>query len=145
MKMKRTVLAVVCVMVLGAAVAPAQDTIIDSVLKACEPEITEYCSRVTLGEGRLLACFYAHEDKLSGACQYALYDAAAQLDAFATAVTYVATSCHDELLKFCGDVQLGEGRVGTCLLEHKAEAGAECQKAIADVGFEMVEETPAAK
>jgi len=92
------------------------------------------------GEGRLLACFYAHEDKLSGRCQYALYEAAAELDAFATAVTHVATQCKDDLMKYCAEVELGEGRVGTCLLDHKAELTAGCQQAIADVGLEKVEE-----
>jgi hypothetical protein len=40
----------------------AQESIVDKVTTACEPEIKAYCSQVTLGEGRLLACFYAHED-----------------------------------------------------------------------------------
>jgi len=75
--MKRNVLVVVvAVMLLSVTGAWAQDSIIDNVMKACETEINTYCSQVTLGEGRLLACFYAHEDKISGRCQYALYEGA---------------------------------------------------------------------
>ena len=33
---------------------------------------------MTPGQGRVLACLYAHGDKLSAKCEYALYDAAAQ-------------------------------------------------------------------
>lgn len=139
MRAKMTV-AIVGLILLGAVGAWAQDSIVDKVMTACDPEVKAYCSQVSLGEGRLLACFYAHEDKLSGRCQYALYEAAAELDAFATAVTHVATQCKDDLMKYCAEVELGEGSVGTCLLEHKAELTAACQQAIADVGLEQVEE-----
>jgi len=131
---------VVAGVVLGATGSWAQDEIVDNVMTACEPEITNYCSQVTLGEGRLLACFYAHEDKLSGSCQFALYEAAAQLEQFATAVTHLATECSDDLMKFCAAVELGEGRVGTCLLEHKAEVTDACRQAMDDVELEAADD-----
>ena len=136
----KILVAIVGVVLLSAAGAWAQESIVDNVKKACETEITTYCSQVTPGEGRILACFFAHEDKLSGRCQYALYEAAAELDAFAAAVTHVATECKDDLLKYCAQVELGEGRVATCLLDHKAEVTAACQQAITDVGLEKVQE-----
>jgi len=141
--MRRTMLMTVVTVMLvgfGATTAVAQDTIIDGVMKACKTEVDEYCSKVTPGEGRLLACFYAHGDKLSGQCEYALYDAAAQLEQFAAAVTYLAQACHEDLLEYCGEVQMGQGRVGTCLVEHKAQVTDECRTAIDDVGLEIVEE-----
>jgi hypothetical protein len=137
--MRKMLLVVLAVLLLRASGAGAQDEIIDNVLKACEPEITAYCSQVTLGEGRLLACFYAHEDKLSGRCQWALYEGAAQLEQFAAAVTHLAIECRDDLLEFCAEVELGEGRVGTCLLEHKPEVTEACRQAIDDVGLEFAE------
>jgi hypothetical protein len=118
----------------------AQDDIIDNVMQSCDAEIEAYCSQVTLGAGRLLACFYAHEDKLSGRCQYALYEGAAQLEQFAAAVTHLAVECHDDLMTYCAEVELGEGRVGTCLLEHKAEVTDACRQAIDDAGLEFVDE-----
>jgi len=138
--MKNQLIVVVgIVLALSATGAWAQEDIIDNVMAACQPEIDAYCSQVTLGEGRLLACFYAHEDKISGRCQYALYEGAAQLEQFAAAITHVATECMDDLENFCAEVELGEGRVGTCLLEHKAEVSAACSQAIDDVGLEVVE------
>ena len=139
--MKKQVLVFVMAgVLLGATGAFAQDEIIDHMMKACETEINTYCSQVMPGEGRLLACFFAHEDKISGRCQYALYEGAAVLEDFTMAVTHVATECHDDLLKFCGEVEVGEGRVGTCLVEHKAEVAESCRQAMDDVGLEIVEE-----
>ena len=137
---KNVLIVVVAILMLSVTGAFAQESIIDSVMEACEPEITAYCSQVTLGEGRLLACFYAHEDKLSGRCQYALYQAVADLEDFAAAITHIATQCEDDLMKFCAEVELGEGRVGTCLLEHKDEVTEACSQAMDDVGLEVVNE-----
>jgi hypothetical protein len=138
--MKRNLLlTTVGVVLLVASAAGAQEEIIDNALTACEPEITAFCSQVTPGEGRLLACFYAHSDKLSGRCEYALYQGAVELEQFVSALNHVATECHDDLMKFCGDVEVGEGRVGTCLLEHKAEVMPACAQAMDDVGLEVIE------
>ena len=139
--MKKNVLFVVAAaLLLSVSGVWAQEEIIDDVMEACEPEIKAYCSQVTLGEGRLLACFYAHEDKISGTCQWAIYEGAAQLEQFAAAVTHLARECMDDLEKFCAEVEHGEGRVGTCLLEHKAEVTDACSQAMDDVGLELVEE-----
>jgi len=116
-----------------------EEDVVDQVVKACEDEIESYCSQVTPGEGRLLACFYAHGDKLSGRCEYALYSAAAQLEQFAAAVTHLATQCHEDLVNYCSEVEMGEGRVASCLLEHKEEVAEACRKAIDDTGLEVVE------
>lgn len=139
--MKKSVLvAIVGIILLGVTGVWAQEDVVDEILAACQPEIEAYCSQVTPGEGRLLACFYAHGDKISPRCEYALYEGAAALEQFANALTYLATECHDDLLKFCGDVEMGEGRVGTCLLEHKADVTDGCRQAIDDTGLELVEE-----
>ena len=113
--------------------AASEDTLVSQVQKGCESEIKDFCSQVTLGEGRLLACFYAHEDKLSGQCQFALYSAAAQLEHAVSALNYVAGQCIDDIETMCPDVQAGEGRILNCL-ESKGEAlSSACRTAIDDV------------
>ena len=126
--------------VAGAWAQEGEGGVIENAMTACEPEITAFCSQVTPGEGRLLACFYAHQDKLSGKCEYALFEAAAALEDFAAAVTYLAESCLDDMEKHCAQVELGEGRVATCLIERKAEVTDACRQAMDDVGLELVEE-----
>ena len=140
MKKVAVLLTIMILAVLGASgVAAEEEDPIQNAIDACEPEIKAYCSQVTLGEGRLLACFYAHEDKLSGRCSWALYEGAVALEEIAAAISHVATQCMDDMVKHCAAVEMGEGRVASCLLEHKAEVTKGCKQAIDDVGLEMVD------
>ena len=116
----------------------AEDDLLAAVQTACAEDKAKFCSQVTPGDpDRMLACAYAHEDKLSGACSFALYEAAAALEEAAAAVVYIAESCIDDAEKYCGEVRLGEGRVLSCLAENKSKISATCTTAIEEtVGFD---------
>jgi hypothetical protein len=125
----------------GAAQTPTQDVtaamqgqLSAQVLEGCSGELAQHCADITTGEGRLLACLYAHGDKLSGQCDYALYDAAARLEQAIGAVTYVATECRRELDTYCASVEAGEGRVAQCLKDHAGELSPGCDQALTTVG-----------
>ena len=127
---------------LGAGPSPAQDAsaamqgpLAKQVREGCTTELTRYCAEVTPGEGRLLACLYAHGDKLSGQCEFALYDAAARLERAINAVTYVASECRSDLEKHCANVEVGEGRVAQCLKDHTSGLSPGCAQALANVGM----------
>jgi len=113
----------------------AQQSLTETVVNGCKAELQKYCSNVTPGEGRVLACLYAHNDKLSGRCEYALYDAAAQLERAAAALAYVANECGPDLRKYCTGVQAGEGRLLDCLKKKDAEVSNRCKQARKDVGL----------
>ncbi len=132
MKFRITVLLAVSALFSFAGNASAQD-IVSDVQKGCGVEIEKYCSQVSMGEGRLLACFYAHEDKLSGQCEYTLYKASAQLEHAISALNYVAGQCQDDIIAHCAQVQLGEGRVKDCLESHTDTVSAACKTAMAEV------------
>lgn len=112
--------------------ASAQDSLLEYVVTACEADLKQYCSQVTPGEGRMLHCVAAHEDKLSGQCEYALYEAATLLQQLSAAIVYVAESCETEIETLCSDVKAGEGRILQCLEENDAQIGETCRKSIAD-------------
>jgi hypothetical protein len=137
---KRIMMLVVLSLVLGVGGAIAEDDVIEMAFEACQPELETFCSQVTPGDGRLLACFFAHEDKVSGKCNWAIYQASVAVEEFFSAISHVATECHDDLLEYCGEVQMGEGRVGWCLLDHEEEVSASCRQAMKDVELEAVEE-----
>jgi len=120
---------------LPARSAVALEKLVDSVAKGCEKEITTYCEDVTPGEGRILACLYAHEDKLTGRCEYALYDAAVQLERVVAALTYVTNECRDDLKAYCADVKPGEGRLIDCIEKNNEKVSDRCKQAIKDTAL----------
>ncbi len=120
-------------LVLATPVLAAED-LVESVAKGCKKEIKTYCKAVTPGEGRIIAYLYAHGDKLSGQCEYALYDAAVQLERFVAALTYVANECEDDLEKYCSNIRPGQGRLLDCLDKNRKKVSKRCKQAFEDVG-----------
>ena len=119
----------------GGLPAVAQQPLAEQVLEGCASELETYCAAVTPGDGRLLACLYAHGDKLSGQCDFALYEAAVRLERAISALTYVASECRADIESLCAGVQMGEGRIAQCLNEQAAELSESCDRALADVGL----------
>jgi hypothetical protein len=124
-------------MVVVASASPvlAEQPIAEQVLEGCKTELETWCQTVTPGEGRLLACLYAHEDQLSGQCEYALYDAAVRLDRAVSALNYVASQCRGDIQTLCAEVQAGEGRIIQCLNENADKVSQPCSQAMDDVGL----------
>ena len=126
----------VALMLLNATSATqAQD-----VLKACEADIKTYCSQVTLGDGRLLACMYAHEDKISPECDVAIADAADQLDWFLSSVREALETCAPDIQKHCADVEAGQGRIYACLRIKKDKIGDDCKAVVDNVTGRLTQE-----
>jgi hypothetical protein len=134
--MKKAILGIVFgVMFLFVLSAGAEESLVESVANGCKAELETYCKDVTLGEGRILACLYARSDKLSGKCEFALYDAAAQLERAVDALAYVANECADDLDQFCRDVPAGEGRLLMCLEKNDQKVSSRCTEALKEVGL----------
>jgi hypothetical protein len=125
----------VCVTLLLAVSVGAQQSLVETVANGCKDEIETYCKDVTPGEGRVLACLYARSDKLSNTCEYALYDAAAQLERAVDALAYVVNECADDLDQFCQNVAAGEGRLLECIEKNDAKVSTRCKEAIKQVGL----------
>jgi hypothetical protein len=134
MKKRVVLLAVVAMFFVSVSSAWAVEDLVETVVKGCEKELTSYCKDVTPGEGRILACLYAHSDKLTGQCEYALYDAAVQLERFVAALGYIANECDADLEKYCAEIAVGEGRVLKCLDDNAEKISTRCTQALKDVG-----------
>lgn len=126
------VIVMLCILFVG-KVSSAQDGPVEVVAKGCKTEIESYCKAVTPGEGRVLACLYAFGDKLSAKCEYALYEASAQLEHFIQTVNYLAQECEDDLEKYCSDIKPGEGRLLDCLEKNKDGVSSRCKQAFQNV------------
>jgi hypothetical protein len=115
--------------------ATADQSLLQTVATGCETELEGYCKDVTPGDGRILACLYAYGDKLSSTCEYALYDAAVQLERAVAAMAYVANECGDDLNQHCSGVAMGQGRLLQCLEKNAAQVSQRCKQAVKDVGM----------
>ncbi len=113
----------------------ADENLVQTVTDGWKVELEKYCSNVTPGEGRILACLYAHGDKLSPKCEYALYDAAAQLERAVAALSYVANECDGDLDQYCANVAPGEGRLLDCLNKKEKQLTKRYKQAQKDVGL----------
>jgi len=61
--------------------------------KNCEKDLMTYCLNVTPGEGRAVACLYAHSDKISTPCLATLYEEKGEIkNAVDNANTFIADS-----------------------------------------------------
>ena len=135
--MKRTLIVLITLgmMSLFFTNAVAGENLVQSIADGCKVELEKYCKDVTPGEGRVLACLYAYGDKLSAKCEYALYDAAAQLERAVAALSYVANECDEDLDKYCSAVTPGEGRLLNCLEKKSKQLTKRCKEALKDVGL----------
>ena len=135
MKITMVLLIAVWMVILPSGSVLADKSPLSTVTTGCQKELDTYCKDVTLGDGRLLACLYAHNDKISGRCEYALYDAAAQLERAVSALTYVANECKDDLKNYCSGIAMGEGRLVKCLEKHDDKVSDRCKDARKDAGI----------
>ena len=87
----------------------------------CAADIQKYCSDVTRGGGRVVACLKAHEDKLSPQCR-------ASMEESKKKVREAIDSCKSDTQKFCANVKPGQGRVAACLKAHEDRLSPECRK-----------------
>ena len=123
------------VLFLGGLALAEEKGPVDTIKEGCKKELDTYCNGVTPGEGRVLACLYAYEDKLSARCEYAFYDAVAQLERVVAALTYLENECKDDLKAYCSSVKRGEGRLVQCIDRNKEKVSDRCTQAIKDVGM----------
>lgn len=117
-----------------ASPAFAQEGPVETVKTGCKTELETYCKDVTPGQRRVLACLYAFGDKLSSQCEYALYDAAAQLERAVAVLSFLINECGDDAEKVCPNVKAGEGRIVECLGQNRAKVSNRCVLALQQTG-----------
>ncbi len=110
----------------------AQDSVAEMVIDDCATELYDYCEFVTPGRGRIAACLYAHNDKLSKQCAISLRVGMVQFRMILAAIHHVQNQCGD-LDKFCVGVEVGGGQVKRCLENNKDKLSKSCSAVLAEV------------
>jgi len=99
----------------------------------CASDIRKFCRNVTPGEGRMVYCMQAYEDKISTKCDYELEDAATSILATTDALKEAVAACKAEIAGVCGKTPPGQGRIAGCLLANRSTASTGCAEAIKKV------------
>jgi len=111
------------------------ESAIQTFAEGCAKELRTYCAAVKPGDGRIVACLYAHSDKISGQCEFAFYEAAIQLDRAISGIVYVATQCRRDIRTHCTGMKVGDGRIVQCLKQNAAKLKSPCNQALQDVNL----------
>jgi hypothetical protein len=102
----------------------------DKLQGACGADVQKYCSTVSPGEGRLLFCILAHEDKISTKCDYGLFKAAKALSEVVDRIEETEEACSGGIDKYCMNVQPGEGQIAQCLKKNEKSLKKACRAAL---------------
>ena len=94
-----------------------------SVTQACKSDISKYCSDVTEGNGRVMACLKAHEDKLSQGCTQEWKTAKNE---WKSNMKAAHAACSGDVQKFCSNVD-GPKEIASCLNEHNSDLSNSCK------------------
>jgi hypothetical protein len=114
----RIVLVVFIAAAVGVGFWPASKALADR--GACADDVLKFCKDVQPGEGRIIKCMKEHENELSPGCK-------AQLAHVKEKVREAREACEDDILRFCGNVKPGGGRIVHCLKEHEIELSPQCK------------------
>jgi hypothetical protein len=101
--------------------------------QSCADDIKKYCSDVTPGEGRMIYCMHAHEDKISPKCAYDLEEAAADVQLSTDNLKEAITACKAEISGVCGKTQPGQGRIAACLFANRSTASNACGEVLGKI------------
>jgi len=116
--------------VLLACVATNDQLAAQPIFESCAKDLEIYCSQVTPGNGRISACIYAHEDKVSDECDAATDNFSTLLDWFLEQVRYTYDQCADDVQKYCSGTEFGAGRLFSCLIENEPQITDGCKEAV---------------
>jgi hypothetical protein len=91
---------------------------------ACGEELRNFCGTVTPGEGRLLLCMQAHEDKISPQCELSLLEVTRNIGKAASRVESFAQACWGDIQAHCTGTG---GSVLRCMAEKRGMLSGPCQ------------------
>lgn len=138
--MKRAIALAVLFLIARWDIASAQGVgfaeAIDRLAVRCGKDISRLCKTVHLGGGRMLQCLDQNAAGVSAGCKAARSEIQVLLATRAEARRLIPRVCDVDIRRFCGGVQPGDGNLMECFYKAKSNISAQCQRAVADAGYE---------
>ena len=108
---------------------------IDIEIPSCEADAAILCPGLPLNSQKSLMCLMAYEDNLSLACKLGIVETAMMVEMSMLAIDYSIKACETDADKYCGEVEVGEGRIVKCLRKNESKISETCSSALKDTGL----------
>jgi hypothetical protein len=95
---------------------------------ACQDELRNFCSTVTPGEGRLLLCMQAHQDKISRQCELSLLETSRNIGKALHQMESFAEVCWPDIQVYCSGTG---GSVSQCVIDNRSSLSPACRAMVA--------------
>jgi hypothetical protein len=118
------------------ATATDTNSSMNQLSQACASDLKTYCSDVTAGGHRNMACLKAHEDQLSQGCLTQWNQAKAT---WKETMKEARNACKDDVQKYCAN-SAGPHDTASCLKDHMSDLSSNCksfQQSHAQMGGQM--------
>ena len=118
---------------------PSQEQRMQALREGCQQDLRRYCNDVTPGRMRLLACIYAHQDKLSANCLQSIYNNAPNIERGLLSMTQIGAACQADIQSRCANVVPGGGGIVDCLRGAESQVSPACRQALQQTPKDDVE------
>ena len=108
---------------------------IDIEIPSCEADAAILCPGLPLNSKKSMMCLMAYEDNLSLACKVGIVETAMMVEMSMLAIDYSIKACEADADKYCGKVEVGEGRIVSCLRKNESKISETCTSALKDTGL----------
>jgi len=92
----------------------------------CLKDAEKFCSRIPIGEGRVLTCLQTRWKDLSSACQN-------EIHRIQNAANEITLACANDVWQYCGNVAPGGDRIRVCLWSRWDDLSSTCREKAAEV------------
>jgi len=91
---------------------------------ACQDELRKFCSTVTPGEGRLLLCMQAHQDKIGRQCELSLLETSRNIGKAVSQMESFAQVCWPDIQVHCSGAG---GSISQCVIDNRSSLSPACR------------------
>ena len=109
--------------------------IVEIAVQGCAADAAILCPGLALNSQKSFMCLMAYEDNLSFACELGIVEAAMTMEMGMMAMEYSINACEADADKYCLDVEVGEGRILSCLKQNESKLDSECVSALKETGL----------
>lgn len=109
--------------------------IVNITVTGCSADAAIFCPGLAQNSRKSFMCLMAYEDNLSLRCSLGIVEAAMSLEMGMMAIDHSIKSCGADADKYCLDVEIGEGKIVSCLKQNESKLDPLCVSALKETGL----------